>query len=397
MCTAAAAYEHRGARFSRFSCLRLCRSLAKAVNLASCTLEVGAMHSSLLSLSPKRLRPVVLPSLSHLRLTFHPQAAAPTGAGSSRASSSPPASDDIWEHAPASSTSPGPVKPHHIAAFIARMETPALKTAAFSVLPGADSAAPGEWHLPLRHVTARGDPRWLAAAKLFSSCTVVVEDEPRDLNAEALSRAKELLPMFTLTGGLAMWLGQKVTPAGLSRLLAIWPAPDVVMRGYQHLPALLRLCLRNRTPLALSAGYIDAMKLPPAPQNSSGASDSAGSTAATSSGNADRDAAAEQGAFRRFQTLDIYNCDLLNDESFVSAASLCERGGHLQFHGTGRATDALFEQLTSGDGQLGSVMFWGASTTALTVAGGLSLLKSGAVGRVFLQQGCHPGKWIGGE
>jgi hypothetical protein len=323
------------------------------VQLVSLTLGVANIHSTLLSASPyKTLKAVLLPKVAILDVTFYQQGG-------------------------------NAIKPYHTAPFLLLLDTPCLTTANFGTFPAHPAfGTPGEWYLPLRQATPAGDKRWQAAARLFSGCTVVVEDGSLDLTEEALSCAKELLPKYR--GGLAMWLGQKVSPDALSRLIGIWPSTDVMMRSYQHLPALLRNHLAHRTPLALSGGHVKAMKMPAALQPPA-ASDAAATGAASG---------AEQDAFRRFKHIDIYNCELLTDDGFVAAADICERDGDLQFHGAGRATDALFEQLIAAGIRLRTLQFWGAKVASLTTAGCKTLLKAGAADSVFLQQDNLPGQWL---
>jgi hypothetical protein len=320
--------------------------------MVSLTLGVAQIHSPLLAASPhKTHRAALLPKLRSLDVTFYERGGEPT-------------------------------KPAHTVPFLLLLQAPCLTAAKFSTFPARPAfGTPGEWYMPLRQATAAGDRRWEAAAQLFSSCTVVVEDGSLDLTEEALSRANKLLPNYR--GGLAMWLGQKVSPDALSRLIGIWPSPDVVMRSYQHLPALLRHHLTHRTPLALSDGHVSAMKVPSTVQ-------APGAAAGAESG-------AEGGTFKRFRSLDLYNCELLKDGSLVAAAEVCCRGGDLQFHGAARATDALFEQLIAAGVRLRTLQLWGASVANVTAAGCKALLEAGAADSVFLQQGCITGRWLGDQ
>jgi hypothetical protein len=333
-----------------------CRALATAGQLVSLTLGVATIHSTLLAASPhKTHKPVLLPKLSNLDVTFYLQGG-------------------------------NAIKPSHTAPFLLLLEAPCLTAAAFSTHPSSPAfGTPGEWFMPLRQVTAAGDKRWQAAARLFNSCTVVVEDGERDLTEEALSCAKELLPKYS--GGLAMWLGQKVSPDALSRLMGIWPSPDVVMRSYEHLPALLRHRMTYRTPLALSGGHVKAMKMPATLQ----------SPAARDGGAAGGASSAEQDIFRRFKNVEIQNCQLLKDDALVAAADICQRDGDLQLHGAARATDALFDQLIDAGVRLRTLRFWGASVANLTTAGCKALLQAGAADSVFLQQAGLPGRWLGNQ
>ena len=240
-----------------------------------------------------------------------------------------------------------------------------------------------------RHFTHGSEPGgniiWQAAAQLFSSCTVVVEDPRVDLTDEALSRVQELLPRYT--GGLAMFLGQKVSPDDLFRLMGIWPATDVLMRGYQQLPAVMRAFLRYCTPLCLKDAHIRAMKMPaalPAPA----AADAASS--GSNSGNVDM----LDVTFRQFNSMDFYTCELLTDDAYVAAAQICQPDGNLQFHSCARATDGLCKRMIDAGVRLGCVRFWGARVGNLTAAGCKSLIDADVAQQVFLQQGCQPGEWI---